>query len=49
MIQVVAFFDVHYDQPDAYGNYAFLGQILEADEIWAIAAEKKVEKLNKTC
>ena len=34
MIQVVASFDAHYDQPGAYGNFVSLGQILEADETW---------------
>lgn len=30
----MAFSYAHYDQPDVYGNYAYLGQIQEADETW---------------
>lgn len=33
-IQVVASCDAHYDQPGAYDNFVFLGQIRQADEIW---------------
>jgi hypothetical protein len=33
MILVVASSFVHYDRLDAYGNFVFLGQILEVDEI----------------
>lgn len=33
-IQVVASCDAHYDQLGACGNFAFLGQIQQADEIW---------------
>lgn len=47
MIQVVASSDAHYDQLDAYGNYVFLGQILEADEIWDKTKKKAVNFENE--
>ena len=34
MIQVVVSCVAHCDLLDAYGNFVFLGQIQEADEIW---------------
>lgn len=34
MIQVAVSSFVHCDRQDAYDNFVFLDQILEADEIW---------------
>uniref|UniRef100_A0A2P2N1E5 Uncharacterized protein n=1 Tax=Rhizophora mucronata TaxID=61149 RepID=A0A2P2N1E5_RHIMU len=41
MIQVVASYVARYDQLGACGNFVFLGQIQEADEIW--------KQLQETC
>ena len=49
MIQVVVSSFVHYDQQGACDNFVFLGQIREADEIWAqtITVAISQDKYNK--